>query len=92
MLNDQLMGFERTFVIPGGLPDRPESRNAIFAPAKFNLYGSSAFPGISDLLHGIDKLKGEEAKAQWERIKRHLSDLMIIIKQSVAFLKDPAIM
>ena len=70
-----------------GLPGRPESRNAIFAPGKFNLYGASAFPGISDLLHEIDDLEGADKEARWKEIRRHVSDLMIMIQEAARFLR-----
>ena len=89
IVNDQMMQLEKVFLMPAGLPGRPESRNAIFAPAKFNSYAGSAFPGISDLLHEIDDL-GEEAKsARWKEIRRHVSDLMIMIQEAARFL-NPA--
>ena len=87
MINDQMMGVERVFVIPGGLPERPDTRHAIFAPAKFNAYGASAFPGISDLSFEIEKLTGQAKLDRWEEIKKHLSDLMIIVKSAAAYLK-----
>ena len=40
-LNDQIMNLERTFILPKGLPGRPEMRNALFSPAKFNAYGKN---------------------------------------------------
>ena len=49
IINDQIMHLERVFLMPSGLPGRPDSRNAIFAPGKFNNYEGGAFPGISDL-------------------------------------------
>jgi len=36
IINDQLMQLERVWIMPGGIPGRPEVRHAIFAPAKFN--------------------------------------------------------
>ena len=66
--------------------DRPYSRNAIFAPSKFNSYGGAAFPGIIDLLHEIDDLDNESKKKRYEKLKRHVSDLMIMIKEASRFL------
>ena len=86
IVNDQMMQLERVFLMPAGLPGRPESRNAIFAPAKFNQYAGSAFPGISDLLHEIDDLDDEAKSAQWKEIQRHVSDLMIMIQEAARFL------
>ncbi len=86
MLNDQLMLLERAFLIPEGLPGRAGDRHAIFARAKFNHYGSATFPGLVDLTHEIDLLEGEEAAEQWEKVKKHISDLMIIVRNAADFL------
>lgn len=87
MINDQLMQLERVFVIPEGLPGRPETRHAIFAPAKFNKYGASAFPGLSDLIHETELLGAEAYKQRWEEIKKHVSDLMIMTQNAADFLR-----
>ncbi|TRY76729.1 hypothetical protein TCAL_09217 [Tigriopus californicus] len=86
-INDQMMQLERVFIMPRGLPGRPDARHAIFAPAKFNSYGGSAFPGISDLIHEIEKLQGKALAQRWEQIKRHVSDLMILVRNAADFLK-----
>lgn len=65
---------------------RPSSRNAIFAPSKFNSYGGAAFPGIIDLLHEIDDLDNDSKKKRYEELKKHVSDLMIMIKEGSRFL------
>merc|ERR1719369_1783444 len=85
-LNDQIMNLERTFLLPQGLPGRPDIRNALFSPAKFNAYGGAAFPGISDLLFGWEKLDNESRVIRFEEIKKHLSDLMIILRQAASWL------
>ena len=86
-LNDQLMMLERVFIMPGGIPGRKSIRHAIFSPSKFNAYGSSAFPGLTDLLHDIDKLDEIEKKKRWKEIRMHISDLMIIVKSATEFLE-----
>ena len=86
MANDQMMQLERVFNMPSGIPGRPEIRNAIFAPSKFNSYGGAAFPGISDLLHEIDDLEPEEKSKRWKELKRHVSDLMIMVNEAARFL------
>lgn len=85
-LNDQIMNLERTFLLPKGLPGRPEIRNALFSPAKFNAYGGAAFPGISDLLFDWEKLAKDERITRFEEVKRHLSDLMLIFRQAASWL------
>ena len=87
MINDQMMQLERVFMMPAGLPGRPDVRNAIFAPGKFNSYAGAAFPGISDLLHEIDGLDTEAKKDRWKEIRKHVSDLMIMIKEAARFLR-----
>ena len=39
MMNDQIMMLERVFILPKGLPGRPETRHSLFSPSKFNSYG-----------------------------------------------------
>ena len=51
------------------------------------MYGASAFPGISDLLHEIDDLEVDDKEARWKEIRRHVSDLMIMIQEAARFLK-----
>ena len=72
--------------MPAGLPGCPQIRNPIFAPWKFNSYAGAAFPGISDLLHEIDDLKDGAKSARWKEIRRHVSDLMIMIQEAARFL------
>ena len=87
IVNDQMMQLERVFLMPSGLPGRPDVRNAVFAPGKFNSYAGSAFPGITDLLHEIDDLDDELKASRWKQIRQHLSDLMIMILEAERFLR-----
>lgn len=89
MINDQMMQLERVFVMDGGLPERPDTRHAVFAPGKYNKYGGAGFPAIPDLLYESEKLvKGTpEHKKRWNTIKQHVSDLMIMIQSAARFLK-----
>ena len=87
MVNDQIMKFERVWIMPKGLPGRDSIRHAIFSPAKHNLYGGAAFPGISDLLHGLDELETEERAERLLELRKHLSDLMILFSQAASWLQ-----
>ena len=82
MINDKMMQLEKVFLLPEGLPGRAHYKHALFSPSKFNSYGASVFPGISDLMHQFSDLTGSEKEERLERIKRHLSDLMIMFKQA----------
>ena len=69
--------------------NRTKERHALFSPSKFDLYSPSYFPGVEDLLHGIDKLSGEQLEARRKELKKHLSDLMIVIRGAIGFLQEP---
>ena len=59
-LNDRMIKVERAFIYSYGLPGRRLVRHVIFAPSKYNLYGSSSFPGVSDILFKLHETKDEE--------------------------------
>nr|QHX41452.1 N-acetylated-alpha-linked acidic dipeptidase [Halisarca dujardinii]QIZ30868.1 N-acetylated-alpha-linked acidic dipeptidase [Halisarca dujardinii] len=48
VLNSKLVGVERSFLVPEGLPGRPFFKHVVYAPGKYNSYSSAAFPGITD--------------------------------------------
>lgn len=52
---------EGAFIYSYGLPGRRLVRHVIFAPGKYNLYGSSSFPGVSDILFKVHETRDEEA-------------------------------
>ena len=56
------------------------------APSLFNVYAAAAFPGITDLLHGIDELEDDAKEERYKQLKRHVSDLMIMIQEATRFL------
>merc|ERR1719378_1677350 len=87
--NDQKRGFEKNFLLAEGLPDRIQYRHVITAPSLFDAYGGSAFPGIGDLLYKFDQTQenSEENKLVLKQIKKHVSDLMVIIKRAANYLK-----
>ena len=87
IINDQIMQLEKVFLMPGGIPGRSQVRHAIFGPGKFNQYAGSAFPGISDLLHEIDDLERDTKSDRWKEVRRHVSDLMIMIQEAARFLR-----
>ena len=59
-VNDQMIKMERAFIYSYGLPGRRLVRHVIFAPSKYNLYGSSSFPGVSDILFKLDETGDED--------------------------------
>ncbi|XP_043235460.1 N-acetylated-alpha-linked acidic dipeptidase 2-like isoform X4 [Amphibalanus amphitrite] len=77
--NDILMGVERSFLDPRGLPDRPDYNHVIFSPSSSDGYSGVVFPGLVDLLHDLDRLPADRRAAQWQKIKLHVSVLSYII-------------
>lgn len=69
-LNDQMVSVEKAFVYPYGLPGRPLIRHVAFAPERYNAYGSSSFPGISDTL--FDAARG----GNWSDVDLQISVAM----------------
>merc|ERR1712107_230438 len=90
VLNDQMQGFEKTFLLYEGLPDRIQYRHVVTAPSLFDAYGGSAFPGIGDLIYKLDQIQDQESveyKTVMKQIKKHVSELMIIIKRAAHYIK-----
>ncbi len=49
-LNDALRQTERAFLLPGGLPNRPWFRHAIYAPGKYTGYAPAVIPGVNEAI------------------------------------------
>ncbi|CAL4199181.1 unnamed protein product, partial [Meganyctiphanes norvegica] len=77
--NDLMMHLEQVFILPEGLPGRPYVRHAVFSPSQFNSYAAAAFPGIVDLLYGLDELSGDNLVIRHKEISKHISDLTIMM-------------
>jgi len=86
-LNDKLMMFEKVFLMRGVLPTSTTFRHALFAPSIFNAYGGKGFPILQDLLHNIDRVNRTDSEypKRWNKVKRHVSDLMIMIQSAVKY-------
>ena len=88
-LNDHLMHFEKVFLMKGLLPTDTTYRHALFAPSIFNAYGGKGFPILRDLLHNIDRVRPDDPKyaERWDTVKKHVSDLMIMIQSAAKYGK-----
>ncbi|XP_064110762.1 N-acetylated-alpha-linked acidic dipeptidase 2-like [Macrobrachium nipponense] len=87
-INDQMMKLEQVFVLPAGLPGRPETRHAIFAPSLFDDYAVSGFPAIADLLYEYYALPPKARQGKGKEIMRHISDLTILFQKATGLLED----
>lgn len=79
ILNNQMVDLEKIFINPYGLPDRPDTRNIVFAPSVVNAYGSSSFPGITDQL--------SKNPVDWSEVKKQINILYKSIKEANEFLQ-----
>ena len=86
--SDQIMKVDRAFLLPNGLPDQPNMRHAIISPAKRNSYGNSVFPGIWNIYDGLVGPNGSVSYDRLDQMKRHFSDLIVVIKRAGDILKD----
>ena len=84
-LNDRMVNVEKSFITAPGLPNRPNARHVIFAPSVNNLYGSTSFPGISDLM-----FKENKTEQDWLDIKEQMSVLFKAISSATDSLKADA--
>ena len=62
----------------------------MISPSKFNSYGASFFPGLGDLLFGLEDL--DEASQEYEdrvdQLERHVSDLLVMVKRARDYVKE----
>ena len=87
-VNDQMMNLDKAFLLQTGLPGRPIYSHAIMSPAEFDRYGSGYFPGIGDQLYDFDTQTDDEKQKRLKILKKHVSQLMIVILRAVDHLKD----
>lgn len=87
-INDQMMNLDKVFLLKEGLPGRPIYSHAIISPAKYDSYGSGIFPGIGDYLYDFDLQDEEEQLKRKEILKKHVSQLMIVLLRAVDHLKE----
>ncbi|XP_028396940.1 glutamate carboxypeptidase 2-like [Dendronephthya gigantea] len=81
-LNDRMVNVEKAFLTAPGLPNRPNTRHVVFAPSVNNAYGSTSFPGISDLM-----FKENKTEQDWLDIKEQASVLFKAISSATDALK-----
>ena len=83
--NDRMVNVEKAFIYPYGLPNQPYTRHLVFAPSITNSYGTTSFPGISDLMVPTNKTSDD-----WQEIKRQISIVYKAISEATAALLPDA--
>ena len=56
-----------------------ELSHIVVAPSSKNNYGSSSFPGLTDLLESVGNATESQNPAEWAEIKQHLSVISFFI-------------
>ncbi|HLX77002.1 MAG TPA: M28 family metallopeptidase [Terriglobales bacterium] len=59
-LNQVLLGVERAFLLPRGLPNRPWYRHAIYAPGVYTGYAAVVIPGVNEALDAGDRQRARQ--------------------------------
>jgi N-acetylated-alpha-linked acidic dipeptidase len=59
-LNQVLVGAERAFLLPRGLPNRPWYRHAIYAPGVYTGYAAVVIPGVNEALDAGDRQRARQ--------------------------------
>nr|QZX63209.1 2 N-acetylated-alpha-linked acidic dipeptidase 2-like protein 2 [Halisarca dujardinii] len=78
VLNAKLIGVERAFIVPEGLPGRPHLKHAVFAPSQFNNYKTSSFPGVTDAL----------VQQDWCQARRQVSVAGVCIRSAADIMSE----
>ena len=81
-LNDRIVNVEKSFIYSGALPKRPRVRYLLFGPS-FDSYGTTDFPGLSDLLN----LDNKNELLDWPEIKKQISVIYISVLKATKTLK-----
>jgi N-acetylated-alpha-linked acidic dipeptidase len=89
-MNDVMMGLERAFLKPEGLHERPEIKNLLYAPFKYDKYSTVVFPGMLDLMKKIaqtQRTNPTQVPQYWKLLRRHISDIAIAIRSATNLLQ-----
>lgn len=88
-LNDQMMQLEKIFLLPNGLPFQNTSNHAVLTFDGGKNYGQATFPGLMNLLQEFLKVPDQERNTWygWELLRRHVTELYVIILQAASHLK-----
>ena len=84
-INSQLIGVERTLILPDGLPGRPWYRNQIYAPGLYTGYGVKTLPGVRE---SIEEKQWNLAEQQAVRVGKVLENCSEKIQSAAAALEQ----
>jgi len=83
--NDQLMQFERAFIVPEGLPQLlADSKHILYSPYRKTLFKGGAFPSLSSLLYDIQLFE----KDYWGKVQEVISQIVFAINNAEQVISD----
>jgi N-acetylated-alpha-linked acidic dipeptidase len=85
-INAQLIGVERTLILPDGLPGRPWYRNQIYAPGLYTGYGVKTLPGVRE---SIEEKQWKLAEEQAVRVGKVLENAGEKIQSAATAIGQP---
>lgn len=68
ILNDKMIGLERAFIDPEGIPGKPMYKHIVFAPNEHDSYTDAYFPGIREAMWKIEN----EGADLWDLVKQQV--------------------
>jgi N-acetylated-alpha-linked acidic dipeptidase len=77
-LSQVVIGAERAFLLPHGLPNRPWYRHAIYAPGVYTGYAAVVIPGVNEAMDGGDA----------QRVRQELIELTNTLNLAAKMLRD----
>uniref|UniRef100_A0A0C9RJL7 TSA: Wollemia nobilis Ref_Wollemi_Transcript_14459_2317 transcribed RNA sequence n=1 Tax=Wollemia nobilis TaxID=56998 RepID=A0A0C9RJL7_9CONI len=80
-LNDLLVMAERAFTDAEGLPGNPWNKHLVYGPTKTDKYGTTSFPGISDMIARVSARGNswEDVQHQIWRVSRVISRVALVL-------------
>lgn len=60
------------------------NRHLIYAPSTHDTYAGATFPGLVDLMYGIEE--AEDADERWNEVKKHFAALIFVIESATSVL------
>jgi len=85
-LNDQLLQFEKAFILPEGLPGRPDTKHAIYGTIRRKFFkGVSVLPGVVEAVYQIEFFNNEAA---WHDVGVQIARATSAIQQATHVLMD----
>eukprot|EP00111_Clytia_hemisphaerica_P010671 TCONS_00031176-protein len=82
-VNDQLMWFERAFIIPEGVMGTYGLKHVIYSPSQKNLFSRNSFPGLGIVLYEIDI---ERKTDRWDQFKIQYSLLVNCLENAIKII------